>query len=123
MASAEDLKNDSLETYGELILAFCDSRGYQEDSFSVLHMLEQSLGRLPGITCIVCEKFLDRFSGDANDIRSRRYGDSRTVASLIFRTYQQHPNDEWTGRALDLIDRLCTESIADAGKEFEQFER
>lgn len=117
------LKNDSLETYGELILAFCDSRGYQEDSFSVLHMLEQSLGRLPGITCIVCEKFLDRFSGDANDIRSRRYGDSRTVASLIFRTYQQHPNDEWTGRALDLIDRLCAESIADAGKEFEQFER
>jgi hypothetical protein len=117
------LKNDSLETYGELILAFCDSRGYQEDSFSILHMLEQSLGRLPGITCIVCEKFLDRFSGDANDIRSRRYGDSRTVASLIFRTYQQHPNDEWTGRALDLIDRLCAESIADARKEFEQFER
>jgi hypothetical protein len=45
------------------------------------------------------------------------------VASLIFRTYQQHPNDEWTGRALDLIDRLCADGIADAGKEFEQFER
>lgn len=117
------LKNDSLETYGELIIAFCDSNAYEEDSFSVLHMLEQSLGRLPGITCIVCEKFVDRFSGDANDIRSRRYGDSRTVASLIFRTYQQHPNDEWTARALDLIDRLCAESVADAGKEFEQFER
>ena len=117
------LKGDSLEAYGGLILAFCDSRAYKEDSFSVLHMLEQSLGRLPGITCIVCETFLDRFSGDANDIRSRRYGDSRTVASLIFRTYQQHPNDEWTTRALDLIDRLCTESIADAGEEFEQFER
>jgi hypothetical protein len=118
-----NLKNDSLKTYDELILAFADSRAYEEDSFSVLHMLEQSLGRLPGITCIVCEKFLDRFSGDANDIRSRRAGDSSTVASLIFRTYQQHPNDEWTTRALDLVDRLCAESIADVGKQFEQFER
>jgi hypothetical protein len=117
------LKSDSLEVYSKLILAFCDSRAYQDDSFSVLHMLEQSLGRLPGITCVVCEKFLDRFSSDANDMRSRRFGDSRTVASLVFRTYQQHPNDEWTARALDLIDRLCAESIADAGREFEQFER
>lgn len=117
------LKDDSLEAYGELILAFCDSRGYQEDSFSILHLLEQSLGRLPGITCIVCEKFLDRFSDDANDIRSRRYGDSMTVASLIFRTYQQHPNDEWTGRALNLIDRLCAERIAEARGAFEQFDR
>ena len=33
---------------------------------------------------------LPRYStrdSDANDIRSRRYGNSRTVASLIFRTY------------------------------------
>jgi len=74
-------------------------------------------------TCVVCEKFLDRFGKESNDISSRRFGDSRTVASLIFRTYQQHQNDEWTRRALGLIDRLCAEGISDAAKEFEQFER
>ena len=47
----------------------------------------------------------------------------RKIVTLAFRTYQQHLNDEWTARALDLIDRLCAESIADAGREFEQFER
>ena len=50
-------------------------------------------------------------------------GDTQTVTKLIFRTYQQHQNDEWTSRSLDLIDRLCLEGIAYAGREFEQFER
>ena len=117
------LKDDSFDTYGDLILNFCDSKAYQEDSFSVLHTLEQSLGRLPGITCLVCEKFLDRFGPEAGDISSRRYGDSSTVASLAFRTYQQHQSDAWTSRALNLIDRLCAEGITDAGKEFENYER
>jgi hypothetical protein len=37
--------------------------------------------------------------------------------------YQQHPNDEWTTRALDLIDRWCAENIVDAGNELKKFER
>ena len=45
------------------------------------------------------------------------------VAKLIFRTYQQHQNDEWTSRSLALIDRLCLEGIGDAGSHLEQFER
>jgi hypothetical protein len=66
---------------------------------------------------------LDRFGPEAGDISSRRYGDSSTVASLAFRTYQQHQNDEWMPRTLNLIDRLCLEGINDAGKEFENYER
>ena len=113
----------SLETYGELIEAFCDSRAYEEDSFSILHALEESLGRLPGMTCLVCDKFFDRFGDEASDIQTGRSGDARTVAKLIFRTYQQHQDDKWTSRSLDLIDRLCLERIYHAASEFEQFER
>ena len=91
------LKNEVLDTYGDLIAAFCDSRAFQEDSFWILHTLEESLGRLPGTTCLVCEKFLDRFADEARDIRTHRAGDTPTVAKLVFRTYQQHQNDEWTG--------------------------
>ncbi len=111
------------EAYGDLIEAFGESKAYQEDSFSVLYMLESSLGRLPGMTCLVCEKFLDRFGEEGRDIRSRRFMDYGTVTKLIFRTYQQHQNDEWTSRSLNLIDRLCLEGIGDAARQFEEFER
>ena len=117
------LKDEVLDTYGDLIAAFCDSRAFQEDSFWILHTLEESLGRLPGMTCLVCEKFLDRFADEARDIRTHRAGDTPTVAKLVFRTYQQHQNDEWTCRSLNLIDHLCLEGIGDAGSHLDQFER
>ena len=117
------MQDEALDTYGDLIGTFCDSRAFQEGSFWILHTLEASLGRLPGMTCEVCEKFVDRFADEARDIRTRRAGDTRTVAKLVFRTYQQHQDDEWTFRSLNLIDRLCLERTHDAGREFEQFER
>ena len=117
------LKDEVFDTYGDLIATFCDSRAFQEDSFWILHTLEESLGRLPGTTCLVCEKFLDRFADAARDIRTHRAGDTSTVAKLVFRTYQQHQNDEWTARSLNLIDHLCLEGIGDAGSHLDQFER
>ena len=118
-----NLADDALDTYSDLIETFCNSTAFQEDSFALLHALQVSLGRLPGMTCVVCEKFLDRFAGEARDIRTRRAGDSFTVTKLVFRTYQQHQNDEWTPRSLDLVDRLCLENIGDPARELEHFER
>ena len=117
------LQGEAPDTYEHLITMFCNSRAFREDSSSILYTLEKSLGRLPGMTCEVCEKFLNRFAEEARDIRTRRAGDTHTVSKLIFRTYQQHQNDEWTSRSLDLIDRLCLDRIYDAGREFEQFDR
>lgn len=117
------LKQESLEAYEDLIAAFCDSVAYQEDSFSILHLLEGSLRRLPGIACIVCEKFLQRFSDEARDIRTHRAADVHTVAKLIFRTYHQHQRDEWASRCLNLIDLMCLEGIQDVIERLEEFER
>ena len=117
------LQDEALDDYGNLIAKFCDSKAFEEDSFSILHALEESPGWLSGTTCEVCEKFLDRFADEARNIQTSRGGDTYIVAKLIFRTYQQHQNDEWTSRSLDLIDRLCLDRIHDAGREFEQFER
>ena len=122
-ACFRNLADDVLDACSDLIEAFCDSTAFQEDSFSILHALDASLGRLPGMTCVVCEKFLDRFVGEARDMRTRRAADTFTLAKLIFRTYQQHQNDEWTSLSLDLIDRLCLEGIGDTGRQFEEFER
>ena len=110
--------NDDLDIYEDLIAAFCGSRTFETASFSLLRALEHSRGRLPGTTCAVCEKFCERLAGD-----SRAGGTEHIVAKLVFRTYQQHPDDEWTTRALNLIDRLCLDGIPDAASKFEQFER
>ena len=118
------LKDEILDTYGDLLAAFWDSNAFREGgSFWFLLRLEKSLGRLPGTTCLVCEKFLDRFAGEARDIRTRLAGDTFTLAKLVFRTYQQHQNDEWTWRSLNLIDHLCLEGIGDAWSHLDQFER
>lgn len=117
------LEKEPLEPYETLITAFGDSAAYQEDSFPILHVLEESLRRLPGITCVVCEKFLARFSDEAKDVRTHRGGDVHTVAKLIFRTYQQHQRDEWAPRCLDLIDQMCLEGINDVKSGLEEFER
>ena len=45
------LQDEALDTYSDLIAAFCDSRAYREASFSILRALEESLERLPGMTC------------------------------------------------------------------------
>ena len=119
------LRDKPLDRYKNLIMAFSDSKAYQEGAHSILSTLERSPRRLPGVTCMVCEKFFDRFSKEAKDIRTGRIADTDTdtIVKLIFRTYQQHQDDEWTSRSLDLIDRLCLEEVHAAEHEFEQFER
>ena len=87
------LKSEPLETFEELITIFCDSQAYQEGSYPILSALESSGRRLPGITCTVCERFLERFSDEAKDIRTGRFGDVAIVSKLLFRTYHQHQRD------------------------------
>ena len=109
------IPEDGLATYGGLIEAFCDSPAYQDDAFALLEALRGARAALPGLTCLACEKLLDR---------SERVGfGAWGVGELVFRLYQQHPNDEWTKRALDLIDRLCLEAPDEAVLGLGDFER
>ncbi len=117
------LEGQSLESYENLINEFCGSVAYQEDSFSILHALEKSSQKLPGITHTVCEKFLERFSAEAGDIRTHRASDSRNLVKLILRTYHQHQHDEWASRCLDLIDRMCLEGVYDVRTGLDEYER
>ena len=113
---------DRLDAYGDLIEAFCTSRAYEEGSFVLLHALKNARTQLPGIVHLVCDRFLDRFSGEAKDTRQHRHADGFIVIELIFRLYQHHQNDQWTSHALDLIDRVCVE-LDGAERGFEDFER
>ena len=116
------VKDSPLDTCGDLMEAFCKSRAFGDDPASILETLDASRDRLPGTTCLVCGKFLDHFAEEARDPRSDRHADALTVAALAFRTWHQHQDDEWTSRALDLIDRLCLERIGDARGALEKLE-
>ena len=106
------IPDDSIESYTDLVEAFCDSRAFAAGARSLIRALEKSRGRLPGMTCMVCERVLDRPSRN-----------TFAVAKLIFRTYQQHQNDEWASRTLDLIDRLCLDGYPGIGSELDDFDR
>ena len=115
--------DEVLDTCGALIESFCNSPAFGDASFPLLNALEHTRGRLPGMACMVCERYFGRADDEAWDPRTVRFAGAHTVVKLIFRTYQQHQNDEWTSRALDLIDRLCLEDVASIGNEFDEFER
>ena len=117
------LNEAELDKYEGLFTTFSDSAALGEDSFAILHALETSTRRLPGAIIAVCQRFLDRFGAEAGDVRTGRFGDVRTVATLVFRTYQQHQADEWTPQVLDLVDRLCLSGLGDPVRQMQEFER
>ena len=117
------IEGQPLESYENLINEFCNSAAYREDSFPLLHALEESPQKLPGITHTVCEKFLERFSDEAGDIRRGRALDSRRLVKLILRTYHQHQHDEWASQCLDLIDQMCLEGTYEIRTNLAEYER
>lgn len=117
------LEGEPLEEYRELVDRFSASPAFSDDSSSILRTLEESRQRLPGMTCLVCERHLERFSEESRDMRSARARDPYMLVKLVFRTYQQHQKDEWSSRTLDVIDELCLQGLAGTGEQFESFER
>ncbi|WNV04263.1 hypothetical protein RP726_17920 [Candidatus Methylospira mobilis] len=97
------LEKESLENYEDLVRAFCDSSAYQEHSVSLIYTLENSQYRLPGITCVACEKLFTGSGLSGRDVLS--------LGKLIFRTYHQHRQGQWASRCLDLIDCLCLDGL------------
>ncbi len=111
------IEDGSLDGYADLISRFCESRAFPEYADTLVKALKNSSHRLPGLTCEVCERFLDRLPGASE---RRRLVD---LPELVFRTYQHHLNDDWANRALDLVDRLCLAGDAGARERLEEFER
>lgn len=114
----EAIGDDPLEGHVDLISCFCESRAFPEHADALVRVLKNSPHRLPGLTCDVCERFLDRLPQASE--RARYLVD---VPELVFRTYQHHLNDDWAKRALDLIDRLCLAGDGGAREHLEEFER
>ena len=108
------IAEQDLADFDPLVEAFCCSKAL-DYALPLLIALENARAPLPTMTLLACETLLGRTGSHSLDMGS--------VSKLAFRLYQQHPNDEWTPRALNLIDRLCLEVPAEAGWELDDFER
>ena len=117
------LEGEPLEEYGDLVDRFSASPAFGDDSSTILRALKESRQRLPGMTCLVCERHLARFAEEARDFQTARAGDQYTLVELIFRTYQQHQKDQWATRTLNVIDQLCLAGLPGSLEGFESFER
>ena len=118
------LSDERLEQHEHLIECFCDSLAFRDDPSPLLEALNESRNRLPRITCVVCERYFDALAQEGNSIHDRYGRQAGMIAGLVFRTYQQHQDDdEWAGRLLSLIDRICLETMSNSKSEFEQFDR
>ena len=112
-----ELEDAALDAHKSLILAFAESQAFGEHAYLLLRALDKSHERLPGLTCDVCAKLASRSESE------RRGVESRALVKLVFRVYRQHQYDEWTPRALELIDILCLNGGPDVVQELEDFER
>ena len=116
-------KGTQLEEYGRLINEFVPSKAFSRNYFPLLRALEQTTAKLPEVTLLACERFVDIAGLAAADISTREAGDADTVIKLALRTYQQSSDDTIRARSLDLIDKLMengTYGIDDALEEFER---
>jgi hypothetical protein len=112
-----------LTDYEDLIGSFLDSRAFADDPSYLLHTLDDTRQRVPNIILDVCDRFITKCTEKARDIRTSMAADETTIGKLVFRAYAQLEALPLRTRALDLIDRMCSEGLQSAGKQLAEFER
>lgn len=89
------------------IQAFVQSPAFTTDCHDLIYALEKTTAKLPDITYIVCEQFINAVGSSAGDIRTRSAADANTISQLLIRVYSQSKDQALRSRCLDLIDRLA----------------
>lgn len=117
------LEGSALEDYDALITNFCSSPAFPRYADGLLHALEESSYRLPGIVCIVLIGLFERSDADTWDFQSEGYIDPDTVVKLVMRIYHQHPGTEWASKCLDLFDKMSLSGMPYMKSALEDYER
>jgi len=116
-------QKEELGQYTSLVKAFVRSRAFTGHQGVLIHALETTTAKLPDITCLVCERFLDAVGSEAADIRMASAGDAHTISKLIIRLYSQTADNGIRTRCLDLIDRMALVTAYGLGEALSLYER
>ena len=116
-------QGSQLEGYDDLTARFVSSDAFASNTFPLLVALERTTAKLPEVTLLACERFIDIVRLAAGDIRTSEAGDANTVIKLTLRTYQQSSDGAIRARCLDLIDKLMQNGAYGIHDALEEFER
>jgi hypothetical protein len=116
-------EGDELGNYTDLIQAFVDSTAFMANCRDLIYALEKTTAKLPDVTCLVCEKFVDSFGSATADIRTRSAADADIISELLIRVYSQSKNQALQSRCLDVVDRMAQLGTYGLDKALQQFER
>jgi hypothetical protein len=100
-------EGEELGAYEGLVDTFVQSPAFASHYFNLIHALDQTTAKLPKVTCLVCERFINVFRREAGDIRTGHAADADIVCRLIVRVYSQTRDNELQTRCLDVIDRMA----------------
>ena len=118
-----NFEGPQLEGYDHLITRFVCSGASSRDCFPLLVALERTTAKLPEVTLLACESFIDVASLATADISTSEALDANTVIKLTLRTYQQSSDETVRARCLDLIDKLMENGAYGINDALEEFER
>jgi hypothetical protein len=99
-------EGEELGAYEGLVDAFVQSPAFASNYFHLIYALDQTTAKLPNVTCLACERFLNTFGREAGDIRTGRSADADMVCRLIVRVYSQTRDERLQIRCIDVIDRM-----------------
>lgn len=116
-------EGEELSEYVNLIEAFVDSPAFETDCSHLIDALKETTAKLPDITCLVCEKFINSFGLTSADIRTRSAGDASEVSELLIRVYSQSKDETMRSRCLDLVDCMIQMGAYGLHQALQQFER
>lgn len=115
-------EGEQLGEYVNLVEAFVASPAFESDCHDLIYAFEKTTAKLPDVTCLVCEKFIDSY-GSVADIRTRSAAKADEVSELLIRVYSQSQSQALQSRCLDLVDRLTQIGAYGLDKALQQFER
>ena len=116
-------EGDDLAGYEHLIDQFVLSDAFPKNRFPLLIALERTSVKLPEVTLLACERFVEIAGLAAADVSTSEAGDADAVIKLTLRTYQQSSDDTIRAKSLDLIDKLFEYGTYGINEALEDFER
>jgi hypothetical protein len=116
-------EGEELSEYVNLIEAFVDSHAFETDCSHLIDALKETTAKLPDITCLVCEKFINSFGLASADIRTHSAGDASEVSELLIRVYSQSNDETMRSKCLDLVDCMIQMGAYGLYQALQQFER
>ncbi|MCI0552885.1 MAG: hypothetical protein L0287_18190, partial [Anaerolineae bacterium] len=118
-----NFEGEELSDHVNLIESFIQSSAFTTDHFYLFYALENTTAKLPDVTCLVCERFLDAVGQEVADTRTHSAVDANTVSQLLVRVYSQSKNETIRTRCLDLIDRMTRMEVYGLKEVLERYDR